>query len=551
MTDTPGERIGHSPHRAARPTRSTPPSWTVWNNAGVDHPVAVGRYAELTLAVSLATDLGTGQPLEHGLRTCWLSVRTADALGLDDAARACVYHVALLRFLGCTADASEAAVQAGGDDVAFNATFAPMLNAPTGEGVRFFVRHLGAGQPLARRIGLVARAMGDPGAGRRSLSAHCEAASRLARRMGMPTSVSDALAHAYERWDGNGYPDGLAGDDIPHAVRIVTVARDAELWARQAGWPRAIDVLTHRRGGAYDPAAVDVLTGAGQAWLAEIGDDPWAAVLDAEPNPPMTLAPDAVDDALHAVADFADLKSPYFLGHSTHVAGLAGAAAIAAGLSTADATAVRRAGLVHDIGKVGVASGIWDHPGPLHTAQRERAQLHAYLGERVLARCAMLAPYVSIAARHHERADGSGYHRGLTGDQVSTSARILAAADTYHAMIEPRPHRPALAPAAATAQLLDEVDAGRLTRAEVDAVLNAAGRTSRPARISRPAGLTEREVDVLRLIARGHANKQVAASLGISPKTVGRHIEHIYTKAGVTTRAGATLFAMEHDLLSP
>jgi HD-GYP domain-containing protein (c-di-GMP phosphodiesterase class II) len=205
---------------------------------------------------------------------------------------------------------------------------------------------------------------------------------------------------------------------------------------------------------------------------------------------------------------------------------------------------------VHDVGRVGVASGIWDHPAPLSADQWERVRLHSYLGERVLDRCDLLAPYAELAGRHHERADGSGYHRGLAGDQLSLGARLLAAADAYHAMIEDRPHRPALTPPDAASQLLDEVDAGRLGRVEVDAVLAAAGQATRPPQITRPAGLTEREVDVLRLIARGQANKQVAAALGISAKTVGHHIEHIYAKAGVTTRAGATLFAMEHGLLS-
>lgn len=156
-----------------------------------------------------------------------------------------------------------------------------------------------------------------------------------------------------------------------------------------------------------------------------------------------------------------------------------------------------------------------------------------------------------LAGHHHERADGTGYYRGASGEQLSLGARVLAAADAYHAMGSQRPLRPALTPGDAAAQLLDDVDAGRFGRHEVDAALDAAGQASRPPRVARPAGLTEREVDVLRLIARGQANKQVAVALGISAKTVGHHVEHLYAKAGVTTRAGATLFAMEHGLLSP
>jgi hypothetical protein len=221
------------------------------------------RLAELTVALSLATDLGTGQPLEHGLRTCWLSLKAAEALGLDDADRAGVYHVALLRFLGCTSDASETAVLAGGDDVAFNALFAPMLNAPPGEGLRFFVRHLAEDLPLRRRLGHVARALADPGGERRSLSGHCEVASRLAVRLGLPSDVQHALAHAYERWDGSGYPDGLSGEEIPLAARIVAIADvfDAvttprqyrEAWSRE----RAVEELRRGIGSPFDPGLVE------------------------------------------------------------------------------------------------------------------------------------------------------------------------------------------------------------------------------------------------------------------------------------------------------
>jgi len=556
-----------------------------------------GRLAELTIALSLATDLGTGQPMEHGLRTCMLSLSAAEALGLDAEARSCVYHVALLRFVGCTSDASETAVLAGGDDLAFNASMAPMLNAQPRDTTRYFVRHLAEELPLHRRTGRVLRAMADPAAGDRSLSGHCEVGARLASRLGMGADVCHALAHAYERWDGRGLPEHLAGEEVPQAIRIVAVARDVELWARQAGWPAAAEVLASRRGRAYDPAVVDVFLGDGQRWLATLADDDdlRQTVLDAEPAPARTVVtaargvpdvpgvpevtaapgvpdvpgvpgvpaargvtdvpdvtglPGTLDAVLGAVADFVDLKSPFLRGHSPGVAALAAAAATAAGMSAADAATLGRAGLVHDIGRVGVASGIWDRPGTLATEQWERVRMHAYLGERVLHHSELLAPLADLAARHHERADGSGYHRGASGDQLLLGARILAAADAYQAMTEHRPHRPALSPSAAAAELLDEVDAGRFGRPEVDAVLAAAGHPTRPAQVPRPAGLTEREVDVLRLIARGHANKEVAARLGISAKTVGHHVEHIYAKAGVNTRAGATLYAMENGLLS-
>ncbi|HEU5242658.1 MAG TPA: HD domain-containing phosphohydrolase, partial [Ornithinibacter sp.] len=385
----------------------------------------------------------------------------------------------------------------------------------------------------------------------RSLSQHCEAGSRLAARVGLGESVCEALAHAYERWDGKGYPDGLSGDEVPMAVRVVSVARDVELWERRVGWPATVEVLAHRRGHGYDPAVVDVLVGAGREWLDDVAHDSCAAVLDAEPSPVATIPVDGLDAALAAVADFTDVKSPWLRGHSPGVAALVAAAAGAAGLPDDDAVALGRAALVHDVGRVGVPNGVWDRRGPLSAEQWDRVRLHPYLTERVLRRCSLLAPYADVAARHHERADGSGYHRGTSGDQLDQGARLLAAADAYHAMTEDRPHRPALTASDAASQLAADVDAGRFGRVEVNAILAAAGQPRLLAAVTNPAGLTDREVEVLCLVARGRLNKQVAATLGISAKTVGHHIEHIYAKAGVATRAGATLFAMEHGLLTP
>jgi HD-GYP domain-containing protein (c-di-GMP phosphodiesterase class II) len=274
-------------------------------------------------------------------------------------------------------------------------------------------------------------------------------------------------------------------------------------------------------------------------------------VLDAEPAPVLRLDAVDLDEALHAVADFADMRSRWFLGRSAGVSALVNRAAAALGASDEQRRALRRAALVHDIGRVGAPSGIWDHPGPLTGEQWERVRLHPYLSERVLGRCDLLAVYGPSASRHHERGDGSGYHRGLTSDELGDGDQLLAAADSYHAMTERRPHRPPLAPSQAADELRAEVVAGRLRRKAVDAVLAAAGHASRPVSVPRPADLTEREVDVLRLLARGHTNRAIASELAISPKTVSHHVEHIYAKAGVKTRAGATLFAVEAGLITP
>ncbi|HEX4820661.1 MAG TPA: HD domain-containing phosphohydrolase [Acidimicrobiales bacterium] len=506
------------------------------------------RLIELTAAMSLATDAGTGQPFEHALRTCLLAVRAGDALALTPAQRSAVMYTTLLRFLGCTSDASQTAVLAGGDEIAFNAAMAPVVMADDRAALPHLLRHLGEDLPLHRRVGRIAAALSDPGGKARSLASHCEVGARLATRMRLPVEVVHGVGHAYERWDGKGLPAGLAGDDIPLATRIAVVARDVDLTHASSGSDELHRVLEQRRGHAYDPAVVDAFLAGSETWLDEIdGLDPWDAVLDAEPAPVAEVDDEQLDVVLTAFADFADLKSPWFTGHSRAVAELAAAAAAASGLDAVDVAVARRAGLVHDLGIVGVPAGVWNRAGPLTREGWERVRTHAYVGERILSWCGPLAEIASVAGAHHERADGSGYHRGVR--DLSLIAQIVAAADIYRAVCEDRPHRAALEPETAAKVLADEADVGRLHRSATDAVLAAAGHAPAIPNVTRPAGLTEREVDVLRLIARGRSNKQVAHELGISAKTVGTHVEHIYAKAGVTTRAGATLFAMEHDLI--
>jgi HD-GYP domain-containing protein (c-di-GMP phosphodiesterase class II) len=505
---------------------------------------------EVTAAISLATDLGTGQPMEHALRTCLLALRAAEALGFTPPERSVVLHSTLLRFLGCTSDASDTARLAGGDEIAFNAMMAPMVMADDRDGVPYLLRHLGEELPLGQRVVRVASALSDPGGKSRSLTGHCEVGARLATRIGLPVEVVDAVSHAYERWDGKGLPAGVAGSDAPQAMRIAVVARDFELMSAQFGLSEAFRLLSRRRGRAYDPSVVDLFASEGSSWLASIDQvDTMAAVLDAEGDSAVWISADRLDDVLLAFADFTDLKSTWFRGHSRGVAELAGAAALAAGLDDASATRVRQSGLVHDLGVVGVPAGVWDRQGALGAEAWERVRLHPYLSERILGRCGGLTELAAGAGAHHERLDGSGYHRGST--EMSPGAQVLAAADVYRALGEDRPHRSRFQPAAAAAALDEMADAGALARRATDAVLSATGHLPAAAHVERPAGLTEREVDILQLISRGQTNKQMAAELGISPKTVGTHIEHIYAKAGVATRAGATLFAMENNLLNP
>jgi HD-GYP domain-containing protein (c-di-GMP phosphodiesterase class II)/DNA-binding CsgD family transcriptional regulator len=503
------------------------------------------RLAELVGALSLATDLGMGQPLEQALRTCLIALAIADRLGLDAEAQAEVYYVSLLRFLGCTADAHDMAALVGGDEIAVRAAIAPVLGGAGREFVTGVMPQVGRGQPALRRARLVAGMMvGGREQIRGGLRAHCELAENLALRLGLPVGVRAALASAFEQWSGEGLPNGLAGEAIPLAARIVFVARDIEVLQRQAGAEQVRSALGNRRGNAYDPAVADVATRylADLVAMAEVSS-PWQEVLRLEPEPRPWIPEGRLEAVLEVFADFVDLKSPFTAGHSREVARLVGPAA------GDDSSSLRRAALLHDLGRVSVPNGIWDKPGPLTDGEWERVRLHPYYTERILGRVTALSDLATIAGMHHERVDGSGYHRGSARAEIPLRARLLAAADVYQAMTQPRPHRPARTGEQAADELRRMAAAGRLDREAVDGVLDSAGHETGRVPAAWPAGLSEREVEVLRLICRGGTKKEVARALSISPSTVDHHVRHIYEKAGVQSRAGATLFALEHDLL--
>jgi HD-GYP domain-containing protein (c-di-GMP phosphodiesterase class II) len=382
------------------------------------------------------------------------------------------------------------------------------------------------------------------------LENHWRASDDLMERIGLDQLIRDTVEQSFERWDGRGIPRGIAGAEILITSQVVSLADIASVFHRAGGVEAAVAVARERAGTQFDPALVDTFVVAAPSLFAELeATEPWSTVTDVEQASRYWLAHDRLDIALEAVADFVDVKSPWTIGHSRGVAALAAEAAAHHGMTEADATRLRRAALVHDLGRLGVPNSIWDKPGPLGPAELERARMHVYLTERMLATSDALAPLAAIAGQHHERLDGSGYPRGLTGGDITPAGRILAAADSYHARLEPRPHRPAQTVDQAAAELRADVRAGRIDADAAAAVLAAAGHRTKKRR-ERPAGLTDREVEVLRLLARGMSNKEIAAALVISPKTVGAHLEHIYSKLGVSNRALASLFAARHGLIA-
>jgi HD-GYP domain-containing protein (c-di-GMP phosphodiesterase class II)/DNA-binding CsgD family transcriptional regulator len=521
----------------------------VVDNPGSEHRL---RLAELLAAVSLATDLAHDVPAESALRDALLAVELARLAGWTGADVSDAYYLALLYHIGCTGAVAAQSRLGAGDDIRVRRWMSEADFTDRPAMMRIAATKLAPQWgPTGWPQGMSALAT----AGRdlpEAFASVAEVASRLSDRLGAGPGVTESLSDAYGRWDGKVFPTLPSGEGLSATGRLVHLVHVAQIYYLAGGVEAADAVVRQRSGTEFDPELARLWLHNSHDLLRTVSaDSVWDQVLGAEPNPHRGVGPSHLDEVSAALADFVDLASPFTRGHSTRVARLAEGAALNAGLGADDTATVRRAAYVHDLGMLSVPNRVWTKRGPLSPAEWERVRLHAYHTQRILSLAAPLRATASIAGLHHERLDGSGYHRGLHANALPLTARILAVAEAYESMSEERAWRPALAQAEAARHLRDEVAAGRLDARALEAVLLAAGQPRPTRRSSRawPSGLTDREVEVLRAITRGLANKQIGRELYVSQATVHTHIINIYSKIGVNTRAGATLFAFEHDLI--
>jgi HD-GYP domain-containing protein (c-di-GMP phosphodiesterase class II)/DNA-binding CsgD family transcriptional regulator len=465
------------------------------------------------------------------------------------------YWVALLRYLGCTGHAHEVATLFG-DEIAIRAQTLVHDAANPAEVIQDVIAFATAGRAQEDREQIVqfiqqnAREWAT-----HNFSSGCEVADMLLERIDFGADVREALRFTFERWNGKGYPAHASGETIPLPMRVVHLSHDMEALARLFSPDRALEAARDRRDRTYDPSLADLFVRHGSEFFARLAKtEPWDAVLELEPQPRRLLDGDALDNALVMVADFIDLKSPYMGGHSRRCAHLVAEAGRVLGFPDDAITALRHAALVHDLGTTAVPNSIWDKRGRLTKAEFDRVELHPMLTEQMLRRSATLAALNPIASAHHEKSDGTGYHKHVRADAVSPSAGLLAAAEIYVGMTTERADRPAFSAGEAAAELGRLASSGVLEPRAIRAVLVAAGHgeptTPTVRRQPHPGGLSRREVDVLRLAAKGLTTREVAERLDISAKTADHHIQHIYVKIGVSTRAAAALWAMENSVVS-
>lgn len=506
-----------------RPFRAVGPSVS-------GHPVS---------AASAVLDLANGLEQDKSVVTALFALDLVRDAGGSDGDQRAAFWGALLRHLGCTAFAGSESRLAE-DDISLRSRLIRSDTSASGQ----VVAAIAGSNPTVWS--------GVLGVSRLALSARrlrvewtqeaCGAARLLAEQLGFGSDVIRVVDEAFERWDGRGSPRGIGGTDLSFAGRAANVAHVAIVFWLDGGSALGAEVLETRSGTVLDPGfvrrAIALLPS------LELADP------SIEADPMIGLGPPVAADTVAAVfGDFADLQSPFTRGHSRRVAEVADHAAAGLGVDDADRRTLSLAAHLHDVGQVAVPTGLWLVPRPWRPVERSRSLGHPSVTERVFAAAPAFADAARVAGLHHERLDGTGYPRGVSGSAVPRLARLLAAADVVVALGEDRPHRPALDRAAVRTTAAEMVRSGWLDGDCTAATLAAVGEP-RAARLAGPvAALTAREVDVLRHLAVGRTNKEIASALGISDRTVQHHTIHIYEKLGIDTRAAAALIAARHGLV--
>jgi HD-GYP domain-containing protein (c-di-GMP phosphodiesterase class II) len=506
------------------------------------------RLADLLAGLSVASDLGFGLPPGTAMHACLIGTRLARLHGLADGEIRASFYASLLLHVGCPGFSHETALLFGNELTLTRAVARTNLADPA-DWETTMIPEATRGLPRRARERVVQTLVREGEEfGARYDTASCEVGRSMARRIGLGAEIERALYEVGEWWNGDGAPQRLTGEAIAAPARIAHLAADAAALGDIGSSETTVLRLRERAGSVLDPDLVETFACHADEILDATGE-PRERLLAEEPEPVVERPPDELCDIAAAFGDAADLKFPAMHGHSSGVASLAGLAARRLRLDGRTVDDLEIAAHLHDLGRLAVTNVIWEKRGPLTSAEWEQVRMHPYHSERILATSHTLERLARIVGMHHERLDGSGYHRAAAARDQPVTVRVLAAADAFQAMTSDRPHRARLEAEQAADELSRGARAGAYDAECVSAVLECAGQARPRAHDLRPAGLSEREVEVLRLVAAGFGNPEIASRLVISRRTAEHHVQHIYRKVGVSSRAALALYAMEHDLL--
>ena len=433
------------------------------------------RLTDVIGALSHALDMSEGQPVGHSVRTAMIGMRLCNELQLSDEDRSALFYALLLKDLGSSSNAAQVSSRFGGDDRALKAARKLIDWTNPADAARFAFLGVLRGQSRLARGWHHLTQFGRPDQAEREMALiRADRGATIARQLAMPKPTCEAIRATEEHWDGRGMPHGLRGEQIPILARIVSLAQTVEVFERAFDVATAFDVAHARRGRWFDPelvAAFDALAYDSTFWATLRRADTLSALAGCEPPSRVVFADELrLDTIAEAFARVIDAKSPYTARHSQNVSFLATRTATELDMTSREVRAIRRAGLLHDIGKLGVGNSILDKPTALTPDEMAEMRQHTRYTLEILRGVPRFERFATLAASHHERLDGSGYHIGMAGDELNLSMRVLAAADVCESLSAMRPYRAALPIGEVLRTLKELAGAGTLCPVAVEAL---------------------------------------------------------------------------------
>lgn len=416
--------------------------------------------AEMLSALSHALDMTEGQPVGHTLRVCMIGMRLADEIGLDQSDREALYYALLLKDAGCSSNAARMAVLFGSPDQGVKYSMKLVDWHDSARLAVHTLRNTGFGKAWWTRASHFLRIARTPGVTRELIAIRCDRGAEIVRQIGFPEATASAVRSLDEHWNGQGYPDGLSGAAIPLLSRIALIAQSVEIFLSAHDSSAALQMVRQRRGTWFDPRLADqILTWHRDRdwWQNLLASNVPERVIASEPGQePQVVDADGLDRIALAFAEIIDAKSPFTFRHSTNVAEYARAVAGAMGFDPVQLRRIYRAGLLHDIGKLGISNRILDKNGPLTPEERMEIERHPVYSWEILRRVTAFHDFAGPAVLHHEKLDGSGYPWRRSADQLEPAARILAVVDIFEALTADRPYRAGMPPDHALALLREQ-----------------------------------------------------------------------------------------------